>query len=123
MQRRVALVVPGVDVDVQLLDEVFRRRQHAAGREAVVVRRKAFAVALARRGEQRRHSRTAKRDRRQPGNILHRTFTGIAGPRTAGPLARRQVRIGAARDEELHRIDVGGIGRAPERRRPDLVNA
>ena len=48
-----------------------------------------------------------------------------ASPRVvaARRFRRRQMRIGAVRDQQPHRLDVARIGGAPERRRADFVDA
>ena len=124
MQRGVAFVIARVDVRAQLLDQVLHRREHAARRVAMGVGGEAFAVADAGGGQQRRHAGTAGRDRRQPETS--RDLRGVSASPVAGRPGGLIVGIvGSAPydDQQLHRVDVGAVGGAPERRGADFVDA
>ena len=119
---RVAVGVGGVDVGVEHLDQVFHGGEHAGRRVAVRVGGEALGVALAGRGEDRRDARSADRHRRQAGDVGHLALA-VGRPRPVSRSHRRDVGIGAASDEQLHRVDVARVGGAPERRRAGFVRA
>ena len=62
-------------------------------------------------------------DRRQRRHVLH--FARSRRRCARGPAVRivRMFGIGAVLQQQLHRVDVGGVGGAPERRRAALVDA
>ena len=134
MERRVAVVVARVDVGAELLDEILHRRQPAVGRVAMRVAGEAFAVLDAGRGVEREGAGTAGRNRRRRVPLLvggrrrrrrdRRRRRVAALRRRAGP-ARGGAIVGMfgsapCVDEQPHRVDVGRVGRAPERGRAEV---
>ena len=122
MERGVALVIEGVHVGVHLLDEIFDRRQHTRRRIAVMVRRKTFAVALAGRRQERGDRGRTHGNGRHAGHVLS-LARRVACAHAARRPNRPDVRIGAPLHEQLHGVDVRGVGGAPEGRRPGFVDA
>ena len=56
------------------------------------------------------------------GRARHVLAVGMVRIAPLRPARRRDARVGAVRDEQPHRVDVGGVRRAPERRRARLVD-
>ena len=110
-------MVAGVDVDAHLFHQIPDGRQPAVGHVPVGVRFEAFAVADARRRVQRPDAGAARLGRRQPRRVGRGVGGGLDGAARPGR-PRGHVRIRAVRPEQLHRLDVGRIGGAPEGRRP-----
>src|SRR6266540_7381582 len=82
------------------------------------------AVANTGCGVQRRHVRTTYRNRWKSRLVLPRGALRLVGGAGANRrLHGGNIGIGAARDEQPHRIDVSGVGRTPECGGPRLVDA
>ena len=122
MERGIALVIRGIDVGVQVLEEVFHGGHHARRRKAMRVRRETFTIAGAGRGHERRHTGSADRHGRSRRHVFD-VALDVGGARASRALHRRDVRIGAVGGQQFHRVDVARVRGAPERRGADLVNA
>ena len=77
---------------------------------------------LPRGRKERRHTRSADWYHGHARNILYVALP-VAGARPSRRPHRRNIRVGAARDQQLHRVDVRRVGGAPKRRAAILVDA